>query len=156
MVLLAAVPEPGNIDGFIIGGGNAPASGISYQVTFRTIMTNHWCGGSIINSKLKVRSEWPEIIFVTLARWVLSAAHCLDQRAASSITVMAGSNFLNSGGVFHQAQSIRVHPSYNRVTFANDVGILQVTTPFQWTARVQPVVLGSAFTGGGVSVTFTG
>lgn len=69
---------------------------------------------------------------------------------------MAGSNTLDAGGVFHQAQLIRLHPSYNRVSFANDVAVLQVTTPFVWTARVQPVVLGSAFVGGGVSVRFSG
>ena len=127
------------MDSQIIGGSNAPASGISYQVTFRTIMTPHWCGGSIINN-----------------RWVLSAAHCLDQRAPSSITVMVGSNFLDAGGVFHPAQTIRIHPSYNRINFGNDVALLQTATPFVFTARVQPVVLGSDFIGAGVTATLSG
>jgi len=69
---------------------------------------------------------------------------------------MAGSNTLDAGGVLHPAQTIRLHPSYNRVTFANDVALLQVVTPFVFTARVQPVVLGSAVVGGGVGVTFSG
>jgi hypothetical protein len=69
---------------------------------------------------------------------------------------MAGSNTLDPGGVFHPASAIRLHPSYNRVTFANDVALLQVATPFTFTARVQPVQLGSAFVGGGVTATFSG
>lgn len=69
---------------------------------------------------------------------------------------MAGSNTLDAGGVFHPAQAIRIHPSYNRVTFANDVAILQTTTPFVFTARVQPVQLGSTAVGGGVTATFSG
>jgi hypothetical protein len=69
---------------------------------------------------------------------------------------MAGSNTLDAGGVFHPAAAIRLHPSYNRVTFANDVALLQTTTPFVFTARVQPVNLGSTFVGAGVSATFSG
>jgi secreted trypsin-like serine protease len=140
-VFVSALPGPGleTVETYVIGGSNAPAGGISYQVTFRTIMTLHWCGGSIINN-----------------RWVLSAAHCLDQRAASSITVVAGTNTLDAGGAFHPAQAIRIHPSYNRVTFANDVALLQTTTPFVFTARVQPVQLGSAAVGGGVNAVFSG
>lgn len=80
----------------------------------------------------------------------------MDQRAANSIRVMAGSNTLDAGGVILQALAIRLHPSYNRVTFANDVALLQTVESFVWTARVQPVVLGSAFVGGGVSATFSG
>lgn len=123
----------------MIGGSNAPASGISYQVTFRTIMTLHWCGGSIIN-----------------LRWVLSAAHCLVDRAVNSITVMVGSNTLDAGGAFHQASLIRVHPSYNRVTFVNDVALLQIQGQFIWTARVQPVALGTIVVGGGINAVFSG
>lgn len=51
--MVTALPGPGleTVETYVIGGSNAPASGIAYQVTFRTIMTLHWCGGSIINSK---------------------------------------------------------------------------------------------------------
>jgi Trypsin len=36
------------------------------------------------------------------------------------------------------------------------VAILQTQTPFVFNARVQPVQLGSAFVGGGVTATFSG
>lgn len=80
----------------------------------------------------------------------------MDKRTASSITVMVGSNTLDGRGSFYQAQDIRIHPSYDRKTLVNDVGMLQVSTAFVFTTLVQPVTLGSSYVGGGVSATFSG
>lgn len=135
----SALNDRENVGDLIIGGSDAPLTGMSYQVTFRTILILHWCGGSIINS-----------------RWVLSAGQCLDKRSASSITVMAGSSSLDTGGSFYQGQIIEIHPSFDRKTLINDVGLLKVSTPFVFSSRVQPVTLSSTYVGGGVSATFSG
>lgn len=134
----SALSKHENVEPFILGGSNAPESGIPYQATFLTILTRYWCSGSIVNN-----------------HWVLTAAHCFDGREVGPITVMVGSNLLNSGGFFHPAQAIVVHPLYNDVTLENDVALLQTTTPFTFNARVQPIALGSNFVGGGVTATIS-
>lgn len=165
------------MESHIIGGSNAPASGISYQVTFRTILTPHWCGGSIINNvrSISFRIVYGEIILI----FGYSAGFCLQLTALTKELHLLSLSWLAvilwtrvvfftqprpSGGnwknfLFKQCkiiQTIRIHPSYNRVTFANDVALLQTATPFVFNARVQPVQLGSNFVGGGVTATISG
>lgn len=69
---------------------------------------------------------------------------------------MAGSNFLKPGGVYRAGQSIILHPSFDRATLANDVGLLQVSSPFIWTNRVQPISLSPTLVGGGRVAMFYG
>jgi len=126
-------------DSRIVGGVNAPAAGIAYQVSLRSLANAHFCGGSIIS-----------------ARWVLSAAHCTIGRAATSINVLVGTNTLNSGGLTHRSDLIRNHPNYNGNTIANDVSVVRVATPFVGTARVQSIALATAAAGGNVLAVLTG
>lgn len=48
------------IESLVMGGSNAPASGIPYHVTFRTALLTNFCGGSIINSTRKFQQVLQE------------------------------------------------------------------------------------------------
>lgn len=115
--------------GRIVGGFNAGTNQFPYQVSLRS-GNFHFCGGSIINN-----------------RWVLSAAHCTVGRGQTSITVVVGTNFLNSGGQRHTSSRIVNHPSYNSNTIANDVSVVQTGGTITFSAAVQAIPLGSTQTG---------
>lgn len=125
-------------DPLVVGGSNAPASGIAYQVSLRSLLNSHFCGGSIISST-----------------WVLSAAHC-TQRTGNSINVLMATNTLNAGGITIRSSRIVNHPQYNSRTLENDVSVVQVSSPFVMSDRVQVIDMGSALAGGGLLATLTG
>lgn len=131
------VPER---EGRIVGGTNAALGQYPYQVTIRRVERNqHFCGGSIINT-----------------RWLLTAAHCTIQFTPAQLQIIVGTVLLNSGGVTHQVSRIVNHPSWNDNTWANDVAVVQTATVITFNANVQPIILGSAHVGGGVSAVVTG
>lgn len=64
-----------------------------------------------------------------------------------------------NGGVdpiLREVARIVNHPEYNAALIAQDVCVVRVTTPFVWTANVQPIRVGSEFIGGGVTAIVSG
>ncbi|KPI92521.1 Collagenase [Papilio xuthus] len=59
---------------------------------------------------------------------ILTAAHCTNDgvNIARSVTVVAGSNFLFSGGTRIEAQSVVIHPGYVPGRVAFDLAILHI------------------------------
>lgn len=123
----------------IVGGTDAVNGQIPYQVSLRSSINSHFCGGSIINN-----------------RWVLSAAHCTIGRSLANTQVVVGSVFLNSGGILHQSSLIISHPQYDEISITNDVSVIQTATPIIFTAFVQPIAVGADFIGGGLLATSAG
>lgn len=71
----------------------------------------HLCGGSLI-----------------AYNWVLTAAHCVDQGAASDeLRVRLGTSIISSNqGLTYQADLAVRHPSYNPNTFENDIALVRI------------------------------
>lgn len=79
----------------------------------------HFCHASILNE-----------------RYVITAAHCLEKTThpLSDITVCAGVH--HSSEPCHQyLHSVTSHPSYNNQTLENDVALIRVHPPFNFTDK---------------------
>ncbi|XP_069361117.1 trypsin, alkaline B-like [Maniola hyperantus] len=99
----------------IIGGSVTNINTYPYSAALlwsrNTISFRQNCGGTIINN-----------------RSVLTAAHCIH----GNHRVRVGSTNANSGGSVHNGGQRLIHPQYNQGTMNNDIGLLRVTSAFQF------------------------
>lgn len=116
-----AVPTPAPI----IGGNVASITDYPWQVALvnptadttqppssRTHFLGQFCGGSIIN-----------------ARWILTAAHCLEGYTLSRLTIFAGNADLSTplGTNDYSSRSWVIHPQYSGEF--NDVALIRLDSP---------------------------
>ena len=114
----------GYANGRIIGGEEAEPHKYPWQVSFRSF-GSHICGGSIIN-------EYQ----------VISAAHCVEGQWAFLDSVVAGAHKRNfeSGHQKRNIAKMEAHEDHNDPRFNNDVSIITVTQPFDFSdPHVQPI-----------------
>uniref|UniRef100_A0A7N8XII8 Transmembrane protease serine 11D-like n=1 Tax=Mastacembelus armatus TaxID=205130 RepID=A0A7N8XII8_9TELE len=107
----------------IVGGRDAPEGAWPWQVSIQ-IQSRHHCGGTILNSL-----------------WVLTASHCF-YKYLSDFHVVAGHNVLSAPGDHTQIRSIsevKMHKGYDDVTSDNDVTLVRLSSPFNFTDHVQPI-----------------
>ncbi|XP_059622746.1 chymotrypsin-2-like [Phlebotomus argentipes] len=128
-----------NWEGFIVGGQNANAGQFPHVVSLRSTANSHFCGAFIVNN-----------------RWVVSAAHCTINRNPGNTWIVVGALQLSAGGTNVFTSRIENHPSYSGVTLANDVCALQTQNTITFSGTVQPLTMGSAHIGGGVSAIAAG
>ncbi|KAI4824483.1 hypothetical protein KUCAC02_012989 [Chaenocephalus aceratus] len=113
----------------IVGGWEALEGAWPWQVSIQ-IRSSHHCGGTIISRLL-----------------VLTAAHCFKRYLRvrrSYFSVVAGLNVLSApdlgdGTQIRSIREVRIHKDYNNVTADNDVTLLLLSAPFNFTDHVQPV-----------------
>ncbi|XP_060523213.1 LOW QUALITY PROTEIN: transmembrane protease serine 9-like [Cylas formicarius] len=103
----------GTIGGRIVGGVPVDIRDFPYQVA---ILRNgaQICGGTLIS-----------------ARWVVTAAHCLDSDVITSVTqlnVRVGSTVHNSGGQRIAAQSYRLHENYRLNSVDYDIALIYLAS----------------------------
>merc|ERR1712055_361449 len=111
-------------DGRIIGGEEAPKHEFPWQISLRNL-GSHICGGSIIN-----RNQ------------VITAAHCVQGALPALDSVIAGAHnrILEFGHQKRNVASMEAHEDHNNPEFDNDVAIITVTEPFDFSdPNVQPI-----------------
>uniref|UniRef100_A0A665UMI3 Peptidase S1 domain-containing protein n=1 Tax=Echeneis naucrates TaxID=173247 RepID=A0A665UMI3_ECHNA len=118
----------------IVGGEDAPPGSWPWQVSLQRF-GSHICGGSLINRN-----------------WVMTAAHCFF--STSGWRVSLGRQNLqgtNPNEVSTTVARIIIHPNYNRETNDNDIALLRLSSPVEFTDFIRPVCLaasGSVFNNG--------
>uniref|UniRef100_A0A3Q1G3G6 Peptidase S1 domain-containing protein n=1 Tax=Acanthochromis polyacanthus TaxID=80966 RepID=A0A3Q1G3G6_9TELE len=121
----------------IVGGEVAPEGFWPWQVSVNTLSGFQFCGGSLINNQ-----------------WVVSAAHCFASTSASSVRLFMGRQSqqgTNPNEVDRTVAEIISHPNYNPTTFDNDIALLRLSSPVNFTTFIVPVCVaasGSTFHAG--------
>eukprot|EP00064_Thunnus_orientalis_P010355 superscaffoldBa00001401_g10381 len=111
----------------IVGGREAPEGAWPWQVSIQ-LLSRHHCGGTILNSL-----------------WVLAATHCFHKYKRISRThfrVVAGLGMLSALGENAQSRSIRLvkmQENYSDVMSDNNVTLVLLSSPFNFTDHVQLV-----------------
>ncbi|OXA40118.1 trypsin alpha-3 isoform X1 [Folsomia candida] len=116
----------------IVGGTEATRGEFPWIVTIQ--VGSHICGGSIVN-----------------ANWIVTAAHCADY-AANRYTIIGGEHNLNTNQGSEQSRTVAQiikHPSYNPSTYANDIALMRLSSPFTFGTYVRAANLPAS--GAGVS-----
>ncbi|KAG7306941.1 hypothetical protein JYU34_007064 [Plutella xylostella] len=122
----------------IVGGADAPAGAVPYQVSLRQF-GSHFCGGSIISS-----------------RFVLTAAHCAEGSIAAFTKATVGSNLLNQGGKSYPVDKFIIHEDYDGYVIKNDISLAKLSEPIKFNINVQPIPLPEQNTEGGADLLLSG
>ncbi|XP_077256096.1 chymotrypsin-2-like isoform X1 [Temnothorax americanus] len=117
------------IDTQIVGGRLAELGEVPYQVSLQRTATNeHFCGGVIISRY-----------------YILTAAHCienLNSTEASTITANVGLINIRDPLAVHPIESFHIHEDYNNDdNWHNDIALLKLQSPIQYSHLVRPVIL---------------
>ena len=102
----------------IIGGRQVRAIDFPYQVAIKKRGESHsFCGGSIIDQY-----------------WVLTAAHCVRPKQASSLVVVVGTTDLRQVKLLVDVEKIIRHPGYGSwfnlfARFRNDIALIKTKRP---------------------------
>lgn len=125
----------------IVGGKNAAA--VPYQISLQIGIANktyHFCGGVILNEHV-----------------ILTAAHCVANKNASQLSVLAGTSDLKNetNASRHSIASCVIHPDFRPLN-TSDIALCKVQVPFVFGATINKASISRDYVGGGVNCTLTG
>ncbi|KAJ3656449.1 hypothetical protein Zmor_015526 [Zophobas morio] len=111
----------------IIGGNDAVVGQFPFiaALNIQTEDSTFFCGGALISNE-----------------WVLTSAHCTQ--GAHTVTIRLGSNKLTGSDpnrVILASSHVVVHPDFDPDTSANDVGLIRLRLPVEFTDYIQPIRL---------------
>ncbi|XP_021921589.1 trypsin-4-like [Zootermopsis nevadensis] len=144
IVLVGVKGSPGNVDtingGRIVNGTDATPGQFPFQISLQYDY-EHVCGGTILSSK-----------------WILTAAHCVEDEVAIYYSVLAGTNVLSKGGERRHVLRYKIHPNYDPENYENDIAVLELESHLSMTGYVAVVTLPSQtqITDGGLPSTVIG
>ncbi|XP_063076943.1 testisin-like [Engraulis encrasicolus] len=116
----------------IVGGEDAPPGNWPWQVSIHYYWyEHHICGGTLINNQ-----------------WVLTAAHCIWRSDPDVWTVYLGKQNLSSTApnpneVRRYVNKVIVHSDYYSEPYANDIALMKLDRPVDFTSYIRPVCLPS-------------
>ena len=114
-------------NGKIVGGQVMDITNVPYFVSL-LFNDRHICGGSIISES-----------------WIISAAHCGEQKLGENFTIRSGSSRKSRGGEIHAVESTFSHPNYSSNTLDNDFMLLKLKEPLNFDEKRQPIQLGESY-----------
>ncbi|XP_059622768.1 chymotrypsin-1-like [Phlebotomus argentipes] len=122
----------------IVGGQDAEVGQGKYQVSLRTLMNQHFCGGAILS-----------------ASWVVTAGHCTLGKKPGEFLAAVGSRSVNDG-LGYRVDYVFRHPSFDAHTLTDDIALLETEAPIVFSDLVQPAVLGQRIIPEGLEALLTG
>jgi len=117
----------------IVGGKPAKAGQFPWQVALLVARVPdayraHFCGGS-------VHAE----------RWIVTAAHCVNDTDAADIAIIAGTHELKDSSERVAVSRVLVHEDYDDESYDNDIALLELEKPLSLGERIRILpLLGTA------------
>ncbi|XP_041651915.1 ST14 transmembrane serine protease matriptase a [Cheilinus undulatus] len=120
----------------IVGGQDAEDGEFPWQVSLHVRNFGHVCGASIISQ-----------------RWLVTAAHCVQddgkRRYSQPGTWEAYLGLHNQRAIGNTVvrrslKRIISHPNYNAYTFDNDIALMELDSPINYSEHIQPICLPAA------------